>query len=265
MDADYRLTTGLEGKPQYHIHCKSSDIAPIVLVPGDQERVVKITSKLSDATRIADNRGLITYTGRYKGFPISVTSTGMGGPSASIAYEELINIGAKVLIRVGSVGGLQEEVKEGDIVIPYGCIRDDGASQYYVRQNFPAVASPEIYQALIQAAEKNKTNYHTGINWTHSCFYNRNPEYFQYWSRRRVISMEMEASALFVVSCLRGIKAGFLGVCFANRYLQSSGDSVDLSVPDIERSSIHSAVDIAIQIALDASVDLYEQHIADAP
>ena len=214
---------------------------------------------------VADNRGMITYTGMYQNYPISVTSTGMGGPSASIAYEELINIGAKALIRVGSVAGLQKDIKEGDIVIPYGCVRDDGASRYYVPQNFPAVASPDIYQALISSASKMGISYKTGINWTHSSFYNRDPEYFQQWSKCRAISMEMEASALFVISYLRGVKSGFIGVCFANRFSQSLGKNVDLSVPDISRQIIEKSVDKAIEITLEAACVLYERDIVYLP
>lgn len=254
---DFRLPTGLENKGQYHIQCYPGDIAPVVIVPGDQGRVSVIVNKLSDTKKVAENRGLITYSGIYEGYPVSVTSTGMGGPSASIVYEELINIGARVLIRIGSVAGLQEDIEEGDIIIPYASVRDDGASQYYVPQNFPAVASPEIYSELVSAAHHHNVNYKTGINWSHSCFYNRDPEYFQRWSRCRVVSMDMEASSLFVVSSLRGIKAGFVGICYANRFKQSSNDQVDLSVPDIGRSIIKDSTIKAIEITLDAIKSLY--------
>jgi uridine phosphorylase len=185
----------------------------------------------------------------------------MGGPSASIVYEELINIGAKILIRIGSVAGLQEEIEEGDVIIPHACVRDDGASQYYVPQNFPAVASPEVYLRLISAAKSLNLDFKTGINWSHSCFYNRDPEYFQRWSRYRVVSMDMEASSLFVVSSLRGIKAGFIGICYANRFKQSNRDKVDLSVPDTNRNIIKSSTSKAIDITLMAIKDLYQNEL----
>jgi uridine phosphorylase len=257
MLEDYREPLGLEGKFQYHIECGPGDIAPVVIVPGDQARVEKIVKRLCNARKVAENRGLITYTGEYEGNEVSVTSTGMGGPSASIAYEELINIGAKVLIRIGSVAGLQEAINEGDIVVPYGCVRDDGASSYYVPPNFPAVASPDVYYSLINSARNISRRVVTGINWTHSCFYNRDPEYFQSWSRRRVISMEMEASALFVISSLRGVKAGFIGVCYANRFRQSEGGKVDLSVNDPRREVIEVSVNDAIDITLRAVKRMY--------
>ncbi|SSC11921.1 Purine or other phosphorylase family 1 [Mesotoga infera] len=258
MMEDYREPVGLEDKLQYHIECQAGDIAPVVIVPGDQGRVEKIVAGLSDARKMAENRGLITYTGKYKGHPVSVTSTGMGGPSASIVYEELINIGAKVLIRIGSVAGLQDYVNEGDIVVPYGCVRDDGASNYYVPANFPAVPSPDVYSSLTASARERKRKIVTGINWTHSCFYKRDPEYFQSWSRRRVVSLEMEASALFVISYLRNVKAGFIGICYANRYRQSAGPKVDLSVKSPKRDVIENSVQEAIEITLTAIKKLYD-------
>lgn len=258
---DFRVPTGLENQIQYHIQCGPGDVAPVVIVPGDQGRVESIISKLHDPKKISENRGLITYTGYYEDYPVSVTSTGMGGPSASIVYEELINIGAKILIRIGSVAGLQEEIEEGDVIIPHACVRDDGASQYYVPQNFPAVASPEIYLRLISAAKSLNLDFKTGINWSHSCFYNRDPEYFQRWSRYRVVSMDMEASSLFVVSSLRGVKAGFIGICYANRFKQSNRDKVDLSVPDTNRNIIKSSTSKAIDITLMAIKDLYQNEL----
>ncbi|MBL5981066.1 purine phosphorylase [Petrotoga sp. 9T1HF07.CasAA.8.2] len=258
---DFRVPTGLENQIQYHIQCGPGDVAPVVIVPGDQGRVESIISKLHDPKKVSENRGLITYTGYYEDYPVSVTSTGMGGPSASIVYEELINIGAKILIRIGSVAGLQEEIEEGDVIIPHACVRDDGASQYYVPQNFPAVASPEVYLRLISAAKSLNLDFKTGINWSHSCFYNRDPEYFQRWSRYRVVSMDMEASSLFVVSSLRGIKAGFIGICYANRFKQSNRDKVDLSVPDTNRNIIKSSTSKAIDITLMAIKDLYQNEL----
>lgn len=258
---DFRIPTGLENQIQYHIQCGPGDVAPVVIVPGDQGRVESIISKLHDPKKVSENRGLITYTGYYEDYPVSVTSTGMGGPSASIVYEELINIGAKILIRIGSVAGLQEEIEEGDVIIPHACVRDDGASQYYVPQNFPAVASPEVYLRLISAAKSLNLDFKTGINWSHSCFYNRDPEYFQRWSRYRVVSMDMEASSLFVVSSLRGVKAGFIGICYANRFKQSNRDKVDLSVPDTNRNIIKSSTSKAIDITLMAIKDLYQNEL----
>jgi uridine phosphorylase len=256
---DFRLPTGLEGRKQYHIQCSAGDIAPVVLVPGDQNRVSKIIKHMEKARKVAENRGLITYTGTYKGFTLSVTSTGMGGPSASIVYEELINVGARILIRVGSVAGLQKDINEGDIVVPYACVRDDGVTNYYIPENFPAVVSPPVYWELMNAAEQMGVKVKTGIHWTHSYFYSRSAEYFQRWHRVGIISMDMEASALFVIAHLRNVMAGFVGVCYANRFLQTENGVVDLSVPDINRSHIQNSEEKAIIMTLNAAINLYRQ------
>ncbi|BAS26258.1 nucleoside phosphorylase [Limnochorda pilosa] len=253
---DYRLPTGLEGTLQYHIQCRPGDVASIAIVPGDQGRVPKFVQHLERVREVANNRGLISYTGLYHGVPVTVTSTGMGGPSAAIVYEELANLGVRVLIRVGSVAGLQPEVAEGENVIPYACIRDDGATAYYVPENYPAVASPRVFQALTTAAEEAAFTFHTGINWSHSAFYHRNPEYYQRWARKRVVSMEMEAAALFVIAALRGVEAGFIGTCYANRAEQSRGDAVDLSVESPQREVIQEGVERSIIIALNAAESL---------
>lgn len=254
--ADYRKPMGLEGKPQYHIACGPGDIPAVVIVPGDQGRVPLIVAHMEEARRIAENRGLITYRGRYQGVEIGVTSTGMGGPSAAIVYEELINLGARVLIRVGSVAALQPELSEGDVVIPYACVRDDGVTRYYVAENYPAVASPLVYQALVAAAKRLGHQVFTGINWTHAAFYARTSEYFQQWARKRVISMEMEAAALMVIASLRGVHAGFVGTVYANRFKQSQSDEVDLSVASPAREVVQRGVRAAIRIALSAAAEL---------
>jgi uridine phosphorylase len=256
---DYRERNGLENEPQYHIRCTAGDIAPIVIVPGDQGRVMTIVKQLSAAKKISENRGLITYTGEYEGIPVSVTSTGMGGPAASIVYEELINLGAKYLLRVGSVAALQPDIKTGDISIPYACIRDDGASQYYVPPNYPAAADPILYSSLIEEAKKLRVRYRTGINWTHSAFFARSQEYFSQWARKGVISMEMEASALLVIGTLRGISAAFIGTVFANRINQAKGEEMDLSVKDFDSKIIEQGVKKSIEIALKGAVRAFRQ------
>lgn len=253
------LKTGLEGQKQYHIRCKEGDIAPVVIVPGDQGRVKKIIDQFDEKELIADNRGLITYTGKYNGYPVSVTSTGMGGPSCSIVYEELINIGAKVLIRLGSVASLQEEIDEGDIVIPYACIRDDGATRYYVPDNYPAAADPDVLSILRTNAFKSNLKFHSGINWTHSFFYCRESDYFLNWARKGVVSMEMEAAALFVISSLRNVKSAFVGICYANRYRQIKGINMDLSVEDPDRDVIQVSTKKSISLILNSLEEIYKR------
>jgi len=256
---DYTQPTHTEGLEQYHIRCKKGDIGKAVIVPGDQSRVKMVADLLSEVKEVADNRGMITYTGIYRDTRISVTSTGMGGPSAAIAYEELINVGAEVLVRVGSVAALQPEIAPGDLSIPYGCIRDDGVTPYYVPQNFPAVPDPELYQSLVRNAEKQGIRYWKGINWTHSAFYSRSPEYFLQWSRKRVVTMEMEAATLMTIAYLRGVSAAFIGTVFANRQKQAEGHRMDLSVPSYKKPEVATGVEASVKIALDACVERVSQ------
>ncbi len=256
---DYGKGTGVENKLQYHIQCKKGDIAPIAIVPGDQERVKGIIKFLDNPIKISDNRGLITYKGTFEGVEVSVTSTGMGGPAAGIVYEELINLGARILIRVGSMAAIQPDINRGEICIPSACVRDDGLTQYYVPNNFPAIADPILYQNLIKEGNKTDIKVHTGINWTHSAFYSRSKEYFLQWSKKGVMTLDMEASALFVIGYLRGVSTAMIGTIYQNRFNQTDEKEMDLSVKDINDKLIKKGVDTSIQIALKAAVSTYKK------
>lgn len=256
-EMDYREDTGLEGHEQYHIRLKRGDIAPVVLVPGDPGRVEKIAAKLTGSRKIADNRGMVTVSGSYRGCDVSVTSTGMGGPSAAIAYEELINCGAQILVRVGSVAALQPEIAPGDLSLPYACIRDDGATRYYVPDNYPAAADPRLYQALLDAAAKQEVALWTGINWTHSAFYARSRDYFLQWSRKNVVTLEMEAATLMVIGSLRKVATAFIGTVFENRILQTRQEKMDLSVVSYKQEKVARGVEASIDIALEGAINAF--------
>ncbi len=256
---DYSQPTQTEDVEQYHLRCRKGDIGKAVIVPGDPGRAEMIAGFLSGVKTVGDNRGLITYTGTYRDTPISVTSTGMGGPSAAIVYEELINIGAEVLVRVGSVAALQDDINPGDLSIPYGCIRDDGATQYYVPANFPAVPDPRLYQSLVKHAEAEGVRHWKGINWTHSAFFARSPEYWLAWSRKRVLTLEMEAATLMTIAYLRGVAAAFIGTVFENRFRQARSEQMDLSVPSYTKPEVAAGVEASIRIALEACVERVSQ------
>jgi len=201
------------GKLQYHLKVKPGDVAKYVLLPGDPGRVLKIVEFMDSAKEIAKNREFLTYTGEYKGIPVSVTSTGIGCPSAAIAVEELANVGAKVFIRVGTSAGIQPEVKPGDLVIPNGAMRNEGTSYYYVPDGFPAVPSYKVLRALILASEKLGYKHHVGIISTDDSFYAESPEFLSELRDFGITSLDMESSAIFIVSHIRGLEAGtVLGV-----------------------------------------------------
>src|SRR3989338_2910810 len=152
---------------QPHIECKQGDIADIVLLPGNPQRVDVIAQKLENPTLVANNREFRTMNGTYKGIPVTITSTGIGCPSTAIAAEELIRCGAKMLIRVGTCGSAwREDIKPLSVVIPTACARDEGTTIEYMPLGFPAVADREVVTALIQSAQQQRIAYTSGINRT---------------------------------------------------------------------------------------------------
>ena len=138
---------------QYHIAVASGDVGKYVIMPGDPKRCEKIAKHLENAKLVADNREFVTYTGYLDGEMVSVTSTGIGGPSASIALEELVNCGANTFIRVGTCGGMDINVKGGDVVVSTGSIRMEGTTREYVPIEFPAVANLDVVNALVKASK----------------------------------------------------------------------------------------------------------------
>ena len=211
-----------EGR-QYHIDCRKGDIGRFVLLPGDPFRTDIIAKKLDDPVLVAHNREHKTWTGTLKGQKVSVTSTGMGGPSTAIAVEELIHCGAQVFIRVGTCGRLCDESFREDLegVILTGAIRDEGTTIHYIPIEYPAIADIDVTNALIRAADDLGFCFARGIGQSKDAFYgqtdpdsmpdhNRLKDRWQAWKDAGVMASEMEASTLFIVSQIRGTKAGAL-------------------------------------------------------
>ncbi len=204
---------------QYHIKLKKGDAGEYVIVPGDPKRCKKIAQYFEDAKLVADSREFITYTGKLLGKKVSVCSTGIGGPSAAIAMEELAKVGAKYFIRVGTSGGMQINVKTDDIVIASGAVRMEGTSREYAPIEWPAVSDFRITKALEIAAQNLKFNSHVGVVECKDSFYGQHsPEKspvsyelinkWNAWCRLGCLASEMESAALFVVANAIGVKAG---------------------------------------------------------
>ncbi len=204
---------------QQHLLIKQGDIGEFVLLPGDPERVNFIGTFLEKAKIIANNREFRTVTGYFRGIRISAISTGIGSPSTAIACEEAINAGAKFLIRTGTCGGSwSEKITRGSLIVPTASVRDEGTTKEYILPEFPAVADFDIVSALKNAAIKNKSKFYLGINRTHDAFYGADSsikKWGTFFKDNRfkaydtpIISSEMETSALFVISSIRGAKAG---------------------------------------------------------
>lgn len=245
---------------QYHIDMKSGDVGKYVILPGDPKRCKLIAKYFDDAVLVADNREYVTYTGYLEGEKVSVTSTGIGGASTSIAVEELHKIGADTFIRVGTCGGIDLEVEAGDLVVATGAIRMEGTSKEYAPIEFPAVADYEIVNELSNACAKTEYNYHVGVVQCKDAFYGQHqPENkpvsyellnkWKAWKRLHTKASEMESSTLFVVSSYLNTRAGsiFLVVNNQERVKQNLSNNV---IEDTDR---------AIRIAIDALRNLIKK------
>lgn len=215
---------------QYHLEVSEGDVADAVLLPGNPERVEKVTECWDDHEVVAEHREYRTATGSYDGTPISVTSTGIGAPSSAIAVEELARVGADTFIRVGSCGAIQPETEVGDLIITSGAVRQEGTSKEYVREDYPAVADYVVVSALVAAAEELGYDYHVGLTTSTDSFYagQSREGYAGFLARdgeakieelRRagVLNFEMEASAILTLASIYGLRAGAVCTVYANR------------------------------------------------
>lgn len=194
---------------QPHIQCSKEDIARMIILPGDPARVDRAAEHLDEYKVVAYNREFKSIKGKYKGMEVSIVSTGIGGSSACIALEELIACGGEYFIRIGSLGAYQNYINIGDLVIPEGAVREEGASRMYICDNYPAVADMEILLNLKKKAVELNYPHYIGIVRSHDSFYIDNEdEVVSYWSRKGVLGGDMETSALMTLGRLRGVKVG---------------------------------------------------------
>lgn len=206
---------------QHHIQCEKGDVGRYVFLPGDPFRTDLIASYLDDAKLVAHYREHKTWTGYLNGEKVSVTSTGMGCPSAAIAMEELIRCGADTFIRIGTAGRVSEASQDPSVdgVICTGAVRDEGTTSHYVPLEYPAIADRQIVEALAIAAKENGKHFLEGITQSKDSFYgevepdtspdgDRLKARWKIWQKSNVVASEMEAAALFVIGSIRGVRAG---------------------------------------------------------
>ena len=219
---------------QYHIQVANGEVGRYVILPGDPKRCKKIAQYFDNPVMIADNREFITYTGTLDGVKVSVTSTGIGGPSAAIAMEELARCGADTFIRIGTCGGIQPEVKSGDIVIGTGAVRMEGTSKEYAPIEFPAVPNLEIVNALVDSAKEMGCNYHTGVVQSKDSFYGQHSPQtkpvsyelenkWEAWIRLGCLASEMESAALFTVGNYLRVRCGAAFLAVGNQERAKKG------------------------------------------
>jgi len=194
-------------KLQPHLQLDSAHGAVSALLPGDPARLERIKPFLADVTELAYNREFRSLVGTYRDARVLAVSTGIGGASAGIAVEELHALGVKNMIRIGSCGALQPQVKLGDLILVSGAVRDDGASKAYIDPIYPAVADAVLLAACEKAAQKLGFAFHTGIARSHDSFYtDREEEIDAYWSHKGVLGCDMETAALYVIGRLRQVR-----------------------------------------------------------
>lgn len=237
---------------QYHTQVAPGEVGGYVIMPGDPKRCEKIAAHLENAKLIADSREYITYTGMLDGVKVSVTSTGIGGPSASIAMEELSRCGAHTFIRVGTSGGMQEDVKGGDLVIATGAIRMEGTSKEYAPIEFPAVADIEVVNALIAAAKGKNKVYHTGVVQCKDSFFGQHEPQtkpvgyelmnkWDAWIKMGCLASEMESAVMFIVGSHLRVRVGTVLLVIANQEREKKG------LENIQVHDTESAIEVAVE------------------
>ena len=237
---------------QYHINVGKGEVGKYVILPGDPKRCEKIAAHFENAKLIADSREYVTYTGYLEGVKVSVTSTGIGGPSAAIALEELVKCGADTFVRVGTCGGMDLNVKGGDMVVATGAIRMEGTSKEYAPIEFPAVANLEVVNSLVKSSKELNKTYHAGVVQCKDSFYGQHsPETkpvsyelmdkWNAWMRCGCLASEMESAALFVVGSYLRVRVGSVFLVIANQERERAG------MENIQVHDTESAIEVAVQ------------------
>lgn len=249
---------------EFHLKIYPGDVGKYVILPGDPGRCEKIAAYFDDAAFVKSNREYTIYTGHLDGVKVSVCSTGIGGPSASIAVEELIHCGADTFLRVGTSGGMNEKVLGGDVVIATGAIRAEGTSREYAPIEFPAVANFDVVAALREAAKTEGARAHLGVVQCKDNFYGQHSpdtmpvaaelKYkWDAWMRLGTLASEMESAALFIVGAARDVRCGAVMAVLGNQTLRDKG----------EKDGMTFDTDLAVRIAVQAIRNLIRQDRED--
>lgn len=231
--------------------------AQLAIVPGDPARVERIASTMDRPSFLAANREFTSWLAWIDDDPIVVCSTGIGGPSTSIAVEELAQLGVRTFLRVGTTGGIQPHVEPGDVIVTTGAVRLDGASTHFAPLEFPAVADLECTVALVDAARASGATLHVGVTASSDTFYPGQERYDTYsgrvvgrfrgslaeWQSMGVLNYEMESATLFTMCASQGLRAGCVAGVLVNRTMQETPD--EETARRIESTSVSVVVDAA--------------------
>jgi uridine phosphorylase len=238
---------------QPHLLVEDGDLNDIALIPGDPGRVDRIARQCNESDVVAENREYKVVNAEYEGTPLTICSTGIGCPSAAIAVEELHNVGVETVIRVGTTGALQSGIEIGDMIVATGAAKNEGTSKRYEDVEYPAVPDYDVLTSLVDSAEANDEDVHVGPIASDDAFYAETEEYVENWEAANLLSVEMEAAAVFSLTRRRGMRAG--AICTVDGNLvegTQKGETEDEELPEKAKNNVERA----IRITLDAVVEL---------
>ncbi|EOD77583.1 Uridine phosphorylase [Grimontia indica] len=217
----------------FHLGVNQSDLegATMAIIPGDPARVEKIAALMDSPKFLASHREYTLFLGKLDGHSVVVCSTGIGGPSTSIAVEELAQLGVRSFLRVGTTGAIQPHINVGDIIVTTGSVRLDGASLHFAPMEFPAVSDFDVTTAMKQAADESGAAVHTGVTASSDTFYPGQERYdtfsgrvtrrfqgsMEEWQAMGVLNFEMESATLLTMCASSGLKAGCVAGVIVNR------------------------------------------------
>ncbi|AFZ72364.1 nucleoside phosphorylase [Natronobacterium gregoryi] len=238
---------------QPHLLVEAGDLTDIALIPGDPGRVDRIANHCDESETVAQNREYKVVNATYDGRELTICSTGIGCPSAAIAIEELANVGVETVVRVGTTGALQSDIEIGDMIVATGAAKNEGTSKRYEDVSYPAVPDYDVLSALVDSAEANDEAIHVGPIASDDAYYAETDEYVADWEDAGMLSVEMEAAAVFSLARRRGLRAG--AICTVDGNLvegtQKGTDTEDDELPEKAKNNVGRAIDIALEAATD--------------
>ena len=229
-----------------HLRAEPGDYAEACLVPGDPLRAKYLADTyLDEAQQVNSERGMLGYTGKFNGKPVSVQSTGMGCPSAAIVFEELAQLGVKRILRVGTCGGLQPDLALGDLIIALSAVPADGTARHYTGGDPHApTADWELVHGAVHSAKELGKKPRVGPIASSDTFYDPDAGRHQRWSDRGILAVEMEAAVLFTIAALRKISAGCLltvsDIVLGGEFVRITDDNLRQAVDEMAELALHT-------------------------
>jgi uridine phosphorylase len=234
---------------QPHLLVEADELADVALLPGDPGRVDRIARQCSDTELVAQNREYKIVNARYEDREVTICSTGIGAPSATIAAEELAAVGVETFIRVGTCGALQSNIDIGDMVVASGAAKDEGTTRRYESPTLPAVADYDVLSALVDVSRERDERVRVGAIATDDAYYAETDEYVSAWEAAGLLAVEMEAAALFTLARRKGLRAGAICTVDGNLVAGTQKGETDEGeeLPEKARNNVERAITIALE------------------